>query len=145
MMTAYSLAGTIYVWTDEKGVKRFSDQPPPAHITDFEVHEGSKSSTAEEPREGLQQMYKEIDEKNAKDREKEEKEKAAREIEEKAKAEAEAEVAKNTDIDAERARLENEIVELRKRALGPTFTEGMRQNQIFQIQKQIEALDRQRK
>lgn len=31
------VARTAYIWTDENGVKRFSDNPPPEGITDFKV------------------------------------------------------------------------------------------------------------
>jgi hypothetical protein len=37
LVPADLMARKAYIWTDENGVKRFSDNPPPEGVTDFEV------------------------------------------------------------------------------------------------------------
>lgn len=34
-----SIAGAVYSWIDENGVKHFSTQPPPMHVQDYETRE----------------------------------------------------------------------------------------------------------
>ena len=137
MAFAPAIAGTIYIWTDENGVKRFSDQLPEG-VEEYETAVGSISSDSGEKREGLKQMLKEQEAQNAIDEAKAKEAAAKRKADEEQKAKAE----QSAKVQAERERLQQQIDQVRKRAVSPTFTEGMRQHQINEIQKQIDALDK---
>ncbi len=138
MTVAPAFAGTIYIWTDKDGVKRFSDRPPEG-VQDYETVAGSKSKSSEGEgrREGLEKMLREEEAQQAEDQAKEKEAEAIRKAEEERKARDQ----KTAATREERERLEQKIEALRKRALSPTFTEGMRQYQIDEIQKQIDSLD----
>ncbi len=138
MLTAYAGAGTIYIWTDENGVKRFSDQLPPKGIENYETAVGSLSKPDEGQREGLKQMLESQEQQNREEAAKEEAARAARTVEQKQKAQAEQDAKTET----ERDRLQKQITDLRNRSLSPTFTQGMRENQIKKIQEQIDALEK---
>jgi hypothetical protein len=135
LLTLPAFGDTIYIWTDKNGVKRFSDQPP-AGGEEFETVQGEKAETEKDNREGLQQMFQQVEQEN---REAEQR-RAEREAERKAEAERRAEAAKQARIQAERDRLQEQIDALNKRALSPTFTQGMRDNQIKALQEQIDQL-----
>lgn len=137
MIGTYASGGTIYIWTDENGVKRFSDQPPPEGIEDYQTAEGSVAKPDEGEREGLRQMLNEVEAQKRESERKEEAQAAARAEEQKREAEAQ----RRAETQAEREQLQKQISDLRKRALSPTFTQGMRDHQINEIQKQIDALD----
>ncbi len=130
-------ADTIYTWTDDQGIKRFSDRPP-AEATDV----GTISAAPPEPAgEGVRPEYLQMLEKSAQERRQQE-----IEVQRKASDQAEKEKQKiqdqrNTKKDAERDHLQQQIGALNNRALSPTFTQGMRQNQIDQIRKKIDALE----
>ena len=51
------------------------------------------------------------------------------------------EAQRKEKIQAQRSLLEQQIEAINKRALGPTYTQGMKQAQIDKIKKQIEALE----
>jgi chromosome segregation ATPase len=135
-VAASANGGTIYIWTDENGVKRFSDAPPPKGIENYETAVGSTSKPAEGQREGLTKMLEEQEQQSREEDAKKEAAEAAQAAEQKRKAQAE----EKARIQPERDRLQKQINDLQNRALSPTFTEGMRQNQIEKIQKQIDAL-----
>lgn len=136
MTIAPAIAGTIYIWTDKDGVKRFSDDLPEG-VQDYETAISSKSKPSEGRREGLEKMLQEQEAQKVEDRAKEKEAEAVREAEK----EREAQAKKSADTKDKRDQLEQKIEEVRKRALSPTFTEGMRQHQIDEIQKQIDSLD----
>lgn len=135
MLAAPAIADTIYIWTDEKGVKRFSNQPPEG-VENFDTVEGSSSKAEEQTRPGLEQLVEEVRRENQEAERRREQEETLRKAEETRKATEE----KNTKIQAERARLQKQIDELNNRALSPTYTQGMRDNQIRMIQEKIDAL-----
>lgn len=130
-------ADTIYTWTDDQGIKRFSDRPP-AEAADVETISAEPPLPASE---GVRREYLQMLEASAQERRQRE-----QELEREAAAQAEKEKQEIQDqrkakIDAERERLQQQIDALNNRALSPGFTQGMRQNQIDQIQKKIDALE----
>lgn len=135
MLAAPAIADTIYIWTDEKGVKRFSNQPPEG-VENFETVEGTRSKPEEQTRPGLEKLVEEVKRENQETERQREQEEALRKAEEKRKAAEE----KNTRVQTERAQLQKQIDELNNRALSPTFTQGMRDNQIRMIQEKMDAL-----
>ena len=133
-----AFADGVYVWTDDKGVQHFSDRPP-ENIENYEKIEdpGSDIQVGGEARPAWQKMLKEVEDQNRQnDLRKAQEAEARREAEERA-----AQAEKKARTDAERQRLQKQIDELNGRALSPTFTQGMRENLIKEIQKQIDALE----
>jgi len=132
------LAETIYIWTDENGVKRFSNVQPEG-VENYETARsiGSEEDTDDDTRPGLKKMVNDVEKENRAADQSKAAEQAREEREDAAQKQAEQD-AKN---EAERARLQKKIDEINNRALSPTFTQGMRDNQIEEIQKQIDALE----
>jgi uncharacterized membrane protein len=135
LLSIPAFGDTIYIWTDKNGVKRFSDQPP-TDVEEFETVQGEKAGAEDENREGLQQMFNQVEQENREADQRRAEQEAAR----KAEAERKAEAQKEAKSKAERDRLQQQIDALNKRALSSTFTQGMRDNQIKELQKQIDAL-----
>ncbi len=128
-------ADTIYIWTDENGVKRFSNQLPEG-VEDYETEQGASLDGEGGERPEFDRMIEEVKQQNRQSDIEREEEAARR----KAEAERKAKEEKEARIAAERARLQEQIDALNNRALSPTFTQGMRDHQIRQIQEQIDAL-----
>ena len=87
-LTGPAVAGQIYIWTDEDGVKRFSDRPPEG-VDNYETAVSAKSSEgSDEMRPGLKKLADELEQKKQEDdaRESVEAEKKAAEEEAKARA-----------------------------------------------------------
>ena len=137
LLASNAPAATIYIWTDADGVKHFSDQPPPEGIEDYDVTQGEINRSDSEQREGFKQMMQEVEQDN---------QQADQEREAKKAGQAAAEQEKKADeqqarVQAERDRLQKKIDALNNRALSTTFTEGMRQNQIDAIMKEMEKIE----
>ncbi len=128
-------AETIYIWTDENGVKRFSNQLPEG-VEDYETEQGAASDGEGGERPEFDRMIEEVKQENRQSDIEREEEAARR----KAEAERKAKEEKEARIAAERARLQEQIDALNNRALSPTFTQGMRDHRIRQIQERIDAL-----
>lgn len=136
------MADTIYIWTDENGVKRFSDQRPEG-VEDYDTATSSTSDDSGEEvkndtrRPGLEKMIEDVEKENrlADERKAAERARMEKEKVEKEKAEKDSKNA------AERARLQKKIDEINNRALSPTFTQGMRDNQINEIRKKMQELE----
>lgn len=135
LLTVPAFGDTIYIWTDKDGVKRFSDQPP-TDVQEFETIQGEAAGAEDQNREGLQQMFDQVEQEN---REAEQR-RAEEEAERQAEAERRAAEKREAKIKAQRDQLQQQIDALNKRALSPTFTQGMRDNQINELQKQIDEL-----
>lgn len=142
LLAAIVSADTIYTWTDEQGVKRFSNHAPPEGIENFQTLESQPlpsqtPNAADERRSSYDQMVKQASDEAQQLERQREAEAAARAEENKRLAEAQ----RNEKIEAQRSQLEQQIESINKRALGPTFTQGMKQAQIDKIKKQIQALE----
>jgi len=117
-LTVLGIPGTIaevYTWTDENGVKHFSDQPPadakgakPAFAT-YEYDEAADRQRTETDSEELQKVIQNIDE----DYEKAQQEKKRRQEE----AEANQPPTMEERVAAERERLNKKIAELEAQPL----------------------------
>lgn len=130
-------ADTIYTWTDEEGVRRFSDQPP-AEAADVQTIAAEPPASADP---GARDSYLRMLEEAEQDRRRLEAQREQEAAEAASKAEEEARARRQARIDAERERLQRQIDELNKRMLGPYFSQGMRQAQIDAIQEKIDALE----
>jgi signal transduction histidine kinase len=137
MAVVPATADTLYKWVDRNGVQNFSNQPPPAEVESYEIIEGVGETDKDGgERASYQMMMERVQEENRRSEALEKQKAQERAEKEKHKAEAEREKR----INEERQRLERRIDDIKNRALGPNFTEGMRRAQIEEIQKQIDEL-----
>lgn len=134
-----ALAGTIYTWTDEDGVKRYSNSQPPENaknvesIQEFQYDE----QKADAQRQAYDTMVKKAGE-EADLHFEQQAEKKAKEAEERRQAELDE---RTRQIVEEQARLRQEIANIENRGLSTTFTMGMKEKQIKQIKKKITELE----
>jgi ATPase subunit of ABC transporter with duplicated ATPase domains len=135
-----TLNAEIYIWTDEKGVKHYSDHPP-ENEENYEVQTGSLTSRhdqeadkkqTEAEQEQVQNFIKEVDDNHEKQQQ-----------EEKQKAE---EVEKNRPptqeekIAAEQEKLENKISELEEQPLEYFGSQKNKRVRIGYYRYRLEAL-----
>jgi ATPase subunit of ABC transporter with duplicated ATPase domains len=125
-----TLAAEIYIWTDEKGVKHYSDHPP-ENAENYDVQTESQTSQHDEAadkkrteaeQEQVQEFIKEADE-NYEQQQREEKLKAA-------EAEKNRPPTQEEKIAAEQERLEMKISELEEQ---PLEYFGSQRNKIARI------------
>jgi ATPase subunit of ABC transporter with duplicated ATPase domains len=125
-----TLNAEIYIWTDEKGVKHYSDQPP-ENVENYEVQKESQTSQHDDkaddkPTEAeqghIQDFIKEADE-NFEKQQQEEKRKAE-------EAERNRPPTQEEKIAAEKEKLENKIAELEEQ---PLEYFGSQRNKIVRI------------
>ncbi|MDA8138431.1 MAG: DUF4124 domain-containing protein [Desulfobacteraceae bacterium] len=138
ILAGAAFADSIYVWTDEKGVKNFSDQPPEG-VKNYQKieNDGTETPSDENLRPKYQEMLERVKQESSESDQRKAQEAAARQAEEERAAQAQKDAKKQ----AERDRLQKQIDELKNRAVSPTFSKGMRDNLIQELQKQIDALD----
>jgi polyhydroxyalkanoate synthesis regulator phasin len=141
-ITAPAIAGTIYKWTGPDGKQHFSDKPPPDTISEYKVLEADPNASApHSPSDKRRSSFDQMVEKaghEAKDLERQRRDEAkARASEEKREAEA----RRKARIEPERQRIQKAIQELENRALGPTFSMGMKKSQIDALRKELKKLE----
>jgi hypothetical protein len=143
LLAANVSSDTIYTWTDANGVQRFSSDPPPEGVGNYQQIESedvpADSTDASDRRrpsydrmvqQALQEARQLEQQRNA--------EAAARAAEEKRIAEE----RRQAKIQAERSRLLQQIEAIKIRAVSPTYPPGMKQAQIDKIMKQIDTLEK---
>ena len=127
---ASTLNAEIYVWTDEKGVKHYSDQPP-ENVENYEVQtvpqtnqhaEGANNKQPEAEQKQIQEFIKDADE-NYETQQREEKLKAE-------EAEKNRPPTQEEKIAAEKEKLEKTIAELEEQ---PLEYFGSQRNKIARI------------
>lgn len=131
-------SGTIYTWTDAKGVRHFSNTPPPEDVEQVRRIEALPPGPADDDqsRRDFERMAQEA----AREAERYHQEQAQQRAQAAEARRQQQEQQEAERIANERARLEQEIEALEQRAISPTFTPGMRDNLIGQIQEQIKRL-----
>jgi chromosome segregation ATPase len=136
-------ADNIYSWTDENGVRQYSNTAPGNDAKDVEIIKEIPHTQDDEKKSGqdANELDRVLDELEAENKaakiEREEKEK---EIEaEKNKA---AQDKLNKKIQAEREHLQNEIKRIEQLALGGTFSIAMKKAKIKEYQEKIDLLER---
>lgn len=134
-----SLAGTIYTWTDADGVKRYSNSQPPEDAQNVQtIDEVEYDETeADSSRREFDRMVEEASEEADRHFDQQARQKARQD----AKRERSQKEARAQQISEEKARLMNEIEAIQNRALGPNFTQGMRDNLVRQLQEKIDQLE----
>jgi hypothetical protein len=134
-------AEEIYTWKDHNGVQQFGNQPPPEHIKDYKIVESSSAGVQNadnQRRRGYDEMVERASKQADASIEKRENEAAAKAAEKKRIVEQQ----EKDRLHHERKRLEAQIEEIKKRAVSPTFPNGMKQAQIEALQKKIKALEK---
>lgn len=134
------IAGTIYTWTDADGVRRYSNSQPPEDARNVQTINELHNDQAG----GDQVRQEEYDRmvEDAGQRADQQFEEAAEKKAQEAAAEKQQQLDEQAQrVDKERARLQKEIADLEGRALGPTFSAGMRANLIKQVQEKINRLE----
>lgn len=133
----------IYTWTDENGIKQYSDQPP-ENIDDYDTFEPrtsqgepSGNQPGNEVRSTYKKMIQEVERENLQADQQKAEEARQKKLREKERADA----ARKEKIQAERDLLQKQIDALNARALSPTFTQGMRDNLIKKLKEQMDALE----
>jgi hypothetical protein len=132
-------AGTIYTWTDADGVKRYSNAQPPEGAENVQAIDEVEyqQSAGDQNRREFDRMVEEASREADQHFEQQKRQKALREEERTRRQED----AREEQIAAERARLLKEMETIQKRSLSPTFTKGMQDNLIQQVQEKIDRLE----
>jgi len=133
-------AENIYNWTDENGIKRFSDQPPPRSVKQYKTIEvPPDQSTEQEPGVGSRPGYDSMVEKIRSETEQGGIQgEASGAAEEKRNPESNI----NERVEAERRRLNEKIDAINKRPLSRTYNHSFKQARIDEIQKQLDKLNK---
>jgi type IV secretory pathway VirB10-like protein len=142
LITANVSSDTIYSWTDDKGVERFSNEPPPPGVENFRTFESQampphSPEASDERRSSYDQMVRQASQ--AADQMA--LQRKAQAADRAAKKKRLAEERRQAKIQAERGRLLKQIEAIKNRAVSPTYPMGMKQAQIDKIKKQIDALE----
>jgi molecular chaperone GrpE (heat shock protein) len=140
---APALSDTIYSWTDEQGVLRFSNDPPPENVKQFDRLESQPSSAT--PSDSDTQRRSSYDQmvRHSKQEARQIEQQRRQEARDKAEAmRRQAEARRKAETAAARRRLEEQIEAIKKRAVSPTYSQGMKQSQIDRLRKQIEQLEK---
>jgi cell division septum initiation protein DivIVA len=141
LLGATASSDTVYRWTDEKGVQRFSNEPPPEGVENFQKFQSQPtqpdgSGAGDSRRPSYDQMVQKASQSADHMEQQRKAQAAARAAEQKRLAEE----RRQAKIQAERSRLLQRIEAIKIRAVSPTFPMGMKQAQIDKIKKQIDAL-----
>jgi DNA topoisomerase VI subunit B len=132
-------AGAIYTWTDADGVKRYSNSQPPEDAENVQTIEEVPydGSGADQHRQEFDRMVKDAS-READRHFKQQAQEKARQAEAKQRQQ---QAEKAQQIAAEKARLLKEIEAIQQRAFSPTFTKGMQDNLIREVQEKIDRLE----
>ena len=134
-------ADTIYSWTDDQGVQRFSNEPPTEGV-EYKTFQSQSTQAQTQPSENQRRpSYDEMVQKASEQSRQLEQQRKAEAAERAREAKRQAEAQRKEKIRARRRQLEDRIKSIKNRALGPHFTQGMKEAQIEEIKKQIEALE----
>ena len=135
-------ADNIYSWTDENGVRQYSNTAPGNDAKDVEIIKEIPHTQDDEKKSGqdANELDRVLDELEAENRAAEiEREEKDKKIEaEKNKA---AQDKLNKKIQTEKERLQNEIRRIEQLALGGTFSLAMKKSKIKEYQEKIDLLE----
>lgn len=133
------LADTIYTWTDADGVKRYSNSQPPENaenvqkIQEVQYDDGG----ADRNRQEYDRMVKDA----SREADRQLEEQARKKARQAAAKQRQEEAQKAQHIDEERAKLMKEIAAIQNRGYSTTFTKGMKDNLIKEVQEKIDQLE----
>ncbi len=128
-------AQNVYEWTDENGVRHFSNTGAPADVDEVDTTAEKVTPPAVEEQEAQEAAGEENEVlSNAPPSGS-----PSQTVRERAEEAQREQVAKRAED--ERQRLQNEISQIEQRGLSRTFTEGMRANQLQPLREQLALLD----
>ena len=147
LITGLAQAGTVYQWTDENGVRHFSNTAPPENATRVSITaETISPSAAEAPAESPADQEQDetlsgpaVQNQTASPSDPPAEGTTTPTVQERAKQLERERMARQTE--EERRRLEAEIVQVEQRSLSRTFTEGMRAARLDPLKQQLALLD----
>ena len=138
LVTGMIHAETVYYWTDENGVRHFSNTGAPAEIDEVGTKAGQVSPP--NPQEQVEQVEQE-----AAGQQEEALSEAPTPASSPPSVREQAEQAQRDRVsrraEEERQRLQDEISQIEQRSLSRTFTEGMRATQLQPLKEQLALLD----
>ena len=138
LLTGTVQAGTLYYWTDENGVRHFSNTGPPQDARDV----GTKAETVTAP---AVEADREQAPPNADEQDQTLPTPPQNQGESTPTMRDQFEAARQERLtrqaEDERRRLQNEIREVEQRGLSRTFTEGMRAARLGPLREQLALLD----
>ncbi len=135
----------IFFWTDENGVKHYTDTGRPGdgpEAADVEVE--GKITSKNRPlrrRPAYDKMDRGVNAETANREAQERKEKLKKEQKEKEKAAA----LRKAEITAKKAVIQAQIAAIQARGLGPYYTKGMKEAQIKPLQEKLDELEKEEK
>ncbi len=131
-------AGTVYYWTDEKGVRHFSNTGPPQDAQDVgtQAETVSAPAAAAEPEEAPPAANEQD---QAPPTPQQNQEGATPTVRDQFEAARQKRLARQAED--ERRRLQAEIRQVEQRSLSRTFTEGMRAARVAPLREQLALLD----
>ncbi len=133
-----AFADTIYIWTDENGVKHYSNSQPPEDVERIETIEGVQydDASGNQHRDAYDRMVR----KAAQEADRHFEDNARKEAERIEAEKQKEQDAHNQQVAAERAKLLQQIEEIKSRGYSATFTKGMQDNLIRQLQEKLDQL-----
>ena len=136
-------ADKIYSWTDENGVRQYSNTAPGNDAKDVEIIKEIPHTQDDEKKSGqdANELDRVLDELEAENRAAEiEREEKDKKIEAEKKKAAQDKL--NKKIQTEKERLQSEIRRIEQRGFGRAFTPGMKKLKIKEYQKKLDLLER---
>jgi hypothetical protein len=131
---------TIYTWTDNNGVKRFSDHPP-ENVKHYEtIVVPPEESEGAEPSNENRHEYDQMIESIRQEKQQAERERIQAEADRTAGERRDADTRKKERIEAERRQLQDKIDALKKRPTGRTYSQSLKNARIEEIEKQLDKL-----
>ncbi len=129
-------AGTVYYWTDENGVRHFSNTGPPDDVQEV----GTKTETrSTAPVEAEPEQITDNEPDPGTPVTQEDQPGSSPTFRERAEAAQQERLARQSED--ERRRLQAEIEQVEQRSLSRTFTEGMRDARLNPLRQQLALLD----
>ena len=135
-------AETIYSWTDDQGIRRYSNQAPPENARDVKILESVESSEGTTTSSAPDRRFDEFVERVRNESRELERERQASEAARAAEKQRRRQTQQEARIDAERRKLQAEIDAIKARGLSRTFSQGMKDSLIQKVQKRMDLLEK---
>ncbi len=134
-------ADTIFTWTDAQGIKHFSNLPPPKSVDRFGRIETRVTTLPCEGPEPQRRAYDEMIEQYRNEAAQSEAERGRIIENQSTQEQLNRRGQLNEKIRYERQRLKYQIEQLRRRAVSPTYSQGMRAGHIQALEDRLQRLE----
>ncbi len=133
-------AGTIFTWTDADGVRRYANSQPPEEAENVQTIEEVQYDAVgtDRSRQAYDRMVKEA----SRDADRHFEQQARKKTRQAEARQRQQQEENARQIDAQRAEQLKEIDAIQQRGYSPTFTKGMQENLIREVQEKIAQLKR---